>query len=186
MITLILCHKFSIGLRSGDFLANLSGPPYEIASTFSLTLLDGREQCHLEISSIHPEINFGYWQAILFPTQQPICWHSSSPHRCAIFQCHLMPYNPKSSRINAYLLTSWMLDSRRNALRAKRFMRSSLNKVVSSMILDSKGALITKYDVIPILTCPIQMLFCPSNPGFSLLFRYFWFLFHFASPQTTS
>ena len=66
MITLILCHKFSIGLRSGDFLANSSGPPYEIASTFSLTLLDGREHCHLEISSIHPEINFGSGKQFCF------------------------------------------------------------------------------------------------------------------------
>ena len=127
-------------------LANSSGPPYEIASTFSLTLLDGREHCHFETSSIHPEINFGHWQAILFPTQQHIWWHLSSPHRCAIFQCHTTPNHQ----------TSWMLDSRRNALRAKRFMRSSSNKVVSSMIFDSKGALITKYDLIPILTCPVR------------------------------
>ena len=42
-------------------------------------------------------------------------------------------------------------------------MMSSSNKVVSSMIFDRKGALITKYDLIPILTCTVQMLFCPSN-----------------------
>ena len=74
-----------------------------------------------------------------------------------------------------------MLDRWQNVLRAKRFMRSSSNKVVSSTILDSKGALITKYDLIPILTCPVQMLFCPNKPGPSLLFRNFWFLLRFAS-----
>ena len=54
--------------------------------------------------------------------------------------------------------------------------------LASSLVSSTPPLLIAKYDLIPILTCPVQVLFHPSHPGLSLLFRCFWFLFRFASP----
>ena len=94
------------------------------------------------------EINFGHWQALFIQhiyifggTHHPLTNVRSSN----TMWCH--------STQNYH--NDWMLDRRQNAPRAKRFMRPSSSKVVSSKILDSKGAL----DFIPILTWPVQMLF---------------------------
>ena len=176
MITLILCHNFSIGLRSGDWAGQFMWA----------TLWD----------CIHLFTNFAWWQGALSSWNiqyssgnklraQASNFVSNTAAYLVAFH-HPLTYVQSSNVIWCHTTpnhhTSWMLDSRRNARRAKRFLRSFSNKVVSSMILNSKGTLITKYDLIPILTCPVQMLFCPSNPGLSLFFRYFWLLFRFASP----